>query len=262
MKKLVWIIALIVISFFPKNVLAATQISVSNVPSNIGESTEFDVLVSLVCSSCTTDSYLRGVFYPSGSSYFGYTKDNNGNWSNTSGSNCTSYFKVSLADLLEGSWSGRLTFKPDTESSFYNGSGEYLFKVGRYTPSCGSPTWSLESTISIIGPTKTPTPLPTSVPTDTPIPTKTPTPTKSPTPLPSKTITPTNPKSTRDVLGKKSLLNDNSPTPYPTRILSIKNQNSNTKIAIALVIGSIFLIICAILWYLIYEKKIFKKNGN
>jgi hypothetical protein len=248
---------LIFFSFFifPKLVFATTQVSIFDVPSNINESSEFNVSVSLLCSGCTTDSYLRGVLYPSGSSYFGYTKDNNGNWSNLSGSSCTSYFKIAASDLIEGSWSGKLTFKPDTENGYYNGSGEYLFKLGRYTPSCGSPTWSGESTISIIGPTKTPTPAPTSTPTNTQAPTKTPTPTISLTPS-SKSISITTTTLGELVLGETS---SKTPTPTVVKTLGVKN-NTNTTVAIFLVIGSIFLIICVILWFLIYEKKTFKKN--
>jgi hypothetical protein len=257
-KKIILIGALIVFFIFPKLSFATVQVSVSDVPSSIGESSEFQASVFLSCSGCA-DSYLRGVFYPSGSSYFGYTKDNNGNWINASGSNCTSYFKICSSDLSEGSWSGKLTFKSDTQSSFYNGSGEYLFKVGRYTPSCGSPTWSSESTISIIGPTKTPTPAPTSAPTDTQVPTKTPTPTKSPTPSPTKSISPTATNLDELVLGKKSL-DDKSPTPVLTKTQVVVRENPNRTIAIIFVIGSVFLIVCVILWVLISEKKIFKRN--
>jgi hypothetical protein len=261
MRKASCLIAFFIFLIFAKGVFAATQVSVSDVPSGINESGEFEASVLLLCSGCTTDSYLRGVFYPSGSSYFGYTKDNSGNWSNVSGSSCTSYFKIFSSDLSkDGTWSGKLVFKPDTESSYYNGSGEYLFKVGRYTPSCGSPTWSLESTISIVGPTKTPTPLPTSTPTNTQTPTKTPTLTKSPTPSPVPSANPTGSSFTEDVLGENTGSDSSLLTSEPTRILSIKQQNPNTKVVIILVIGSVFLIVCVILWILIREKKIFKKN--
>lgn len=141
--------------FFPQKSFAATSISVSGTPSTLDYQTDFTANISLNCAGCS-DSYLRGVFYPSGTSYFGFTQDNLGNWNNSPAASCTSYFKVAQADLLSGTWSGTLKFKPDSDSSYYNGPGEYLFKVGRYTASCGSPTWSGEVTIAITGPTPTP----------------------------------------------------------------------------------------------------------
>ncbi|MCL4354680.1 hypothetical protein M1349_04425, partial [Patescibacteria group bacterium] len=180
------LIAVVVILFSNIPVFAAVQLSVSDTPLSIDQSNDFEVLVSLLCTGCSSDSYLRGVFYSSGSNYFGYSKNNDGNWSNATGGGCTSYFKISSSDLSkEGTWSGKLRVKPDIENPFYNGSGEYLFKVGRYTPSCGSPTWSSEKTITITGPTP--------VPTNSPVSTNAPTniPTIAPTIKPILTIKPT-----------------------------------------------------------------------
>lgn len=169
------------------------SVSVGNTPPSVDQEQEFSADVSFLCSSCTSDSFLRGVFYPSGTSYFGFTKDNGGNWINAPGGGCTQYFKIAAGDIKEGSWSGALQFKVDSASSFYQGPGDYLFKVGRYTTSCGA-TWSTETTITVTGPTPTPTPAPTNTPTPTPAPTVTPTPipTKTPTstPKPTSTIVP------------------------------------------------------------------------
>ena len=85
--------------------------------------------------------------------------------------------------------SALLKIKPDIDSSYYNGPGEYLFKVGRYTGSCSSPTWSSEKTIAITGPTHTP--IPTATPSSFPSPTVTATPTKSPTPIATISNSPT-----------------------------------------------------------------------
>jgi len=170
--------------FFPQKTLAA-ELSTGNIPATIEQSQEFEIDINLSCPGCG-DSYLRGVFYPSGNKYFGFTQDNLGNWSNAPGTNCTTFYKISKSNLTaEGTWNGKVKFKPDAESSNYSGPGDYLFKVGRYTPSCGSPSvWSSEATIAITGPT--PTPSPTTTPSSTPItsPTKTPTP-KPSTPKPT-----------------------------------------------------------------------------
>ncbi len=193
----------VLLSFFIiiSPVFAATSVSVTNIPSSIDQSQEFEVDTLLMCTGCTGDSYLRGVFYPSGTSYFGYTQDNAGKWVNVAGGSCTQYFKVATADLQEGSWSGKLKVKVDAESSLFSGPGDYVFKIGRYTTSCGSPVWSGETTITVTGPTPTPTAAPTSTPTPTPVNTHTPTPTpaKTPTLSPTKIVTPT-PRATTVVI--------------------------------------------------------------
>ncbi len=185
------IVLFIELAIFVQPVEAAMSLSVTNIPPGVDQAQEFSADVSFLCSSCTSDSFLRGVFYPSGTSYFGFTKDNTGNWVNAPGGGCNQYFKISGDEIKEGSWSGTLQFKVDCESSFYQGPGDYLFKVGRYTSSCGAPIWSSETTIAVTGPTPTPTPAPTETPAPTPQHTRTPTPTRTPTMLPTKTTTPT-----------------------------------------------------------------------
>ncbi len=178
---------LLSLAFFliiPSGVWAATSVSVSGLPSSIDKDQEVEIDVSLVCDSCTSDSYLRGVFYSSGSNYFGFTRNNGGSWINASGDNCTQYFKVTASDLVEGSWSGKLKVKPDSADTSFVGSGQYQFKMGRYTSSCSSPTWSAETALTITGATPTMTPTTTTTPTHSPSPTatRTSTPTRTPTP--------------------------------------------------------------------------------
>ena len=195
------ILAIVFLAFFAAPIHAVT-VSVHNLPSLLDQSQELEADVFLECSGCG-DSYLRGVFYPDGTKYFGLTQNNQGQWIGTV-SDKTQYFKVVQGDLSEGSWSGKLKVKPDAGDSSYSGPGNYFFKVGRYTAG-GSATWSNEASLSISGPTNTPTPANTStksptqvsqatstpippaastpVPTKKSIPTKTPTPKKFPTPL-------------------------------------------------------------------------------
>lgn len=176
--------------------VAAQSVTVADVPASVDEAGVLQVSVSVSCAGCG-DSYLRGVLYPSGTSYFGYTQDNSGTWSNAPGSGCKTYFAVLQADLSkEGTWSGILRVKPDRESGNYSGPGEYLFKVGRYTASCNSPSsggWSAESIVAITGPTHTPTPILTQTPVPTAIPSPQPTTTATPalTQTPVPTVTPT-----------------------------------------------------------------------
>ena len=266
MKKIlpIFFAVLFIFFFIPPSVFAVS-VDINNVPLTIDQSQELEVDAILSCKGCTTDSYLRGVFYPSGASYFGYTWNNSGIWSNAAGGNCTTYYKIAKADLNpEGSWSGKLKFKPDKESSYYNGPGEYLFKIGRYTPSC-STTWSEEKTISITGPTSSPTPTQVPSPTSTPTPSKTPTPTptKSPTPIKSgptakptqKSATPTvKPKVTeKSVLGSSTKSPEEkiskSPTPKEQKVM-VKGSSVNVLSSVFILLGGGLIIGCGVLIFL------------
>ncbi len=232
--------------FLTGRVFAATSLSVSNLPTTIDQAQELEVDVNLSCSSCTSDSYLRSVFYPSGTSYFGYTQNKTGEWINAPGANCTQYYQILNTELVEGTWSGKLKSKPDIANAFYNGPGEYLFKVGRYTPSCSSPTWSSEGIITITGPTPTPTPTPTSLPTSTPVPTNTPNPTATNTPVPSSTPTKT-PIPTIIVTSPTGII-EAAPS---TSVLGVQNKTesspnqTNKSIATALIIIAVGLLCLA-----------------
>lgn len=151
----------------------AASIAISNFPGTIDQSQEFSVDTLLNCSGCTTDSYLRGVFFPTGTSYFGLTQNNKGDWVGTS-SDKTEYWLVAKNDLISSTWSGQLQFKPDSSDPLYSGPGEYQFKVIRYTPGGSKSAESESVAINITGPTPEPSPSPT--------PTITPTPTPNPTP--------------------------------------------------------------------------------
>jgi hypothetical protein len=175
---------------FPGCIHAIT-ISSSGAPASIDQNSEFEASVALSCKGCDV-SYLRGVFYPSGISYFGFTQNKNGDWINASGGNCNQYYQILQSDLsTEGTWSGKLKVKPDISSSLYLGPGDYLFKVGRYSASCGTALWSQEVTVAISGPSPTPVPTVTPIPTHTQAPTYTPTsaPTHTPTIKPNPTVT-------------------------------------------------------------------------
>lgn len=236
----------------PQNIFAAT-LSIQNTPSSVNQSDEFSVDVSLGCSGCA-DSYLRGVFYDSGTSYFGYTQDNSGNFSNAPGSNCTTFFKIAQSDLVSGSWSGKIKFKPDSSSAYFKGSGEYSFKVGRYTSSCSSPSvWSQEVVIDIVGPTSTPTSAPSATPNFSP--TKTPTPYLSTaSTLTPKTISKAV-KSASTVARKdstasgKNTSNISSPSPTVKKQSLVAGESDSNKdrliLTIVLFSGAILFIIAA-----------------
>lgn len=137
-------------------VLFAITLSLRDYPVSVQSDTEFSLTASLECSKCG-DSYLRAVFFPSGSNYFGFTQNHQGEWVATT-SNKTQYFLVNADQVQSGTWSGQLRVKPEIESSDYHGPGEYSFKLIRYTAS-GSKSAETDSvTIQILGPTSTPVP--------------------------------------------------------------------------------------------------------
>lgn len=186
--------------FFIVTPVSAMTLEFKNTPSLISKDQEFSIDVFLSCSACS-DSYLRGVFYLSGTNYFGYTQNNTGAWVNASGTQASQYFQITKDDLKEGSWSGKLVLKPDVESKLYSGPGSYFFKIGRYTAS-GSVTWATPVSINITGPTPTPPPTPTTkvISTPSPVPTEF-VPTLTPKPMPTKTISPTAAFSLQDSSG-------------------------------------------------------------
>lgn len=259
---------------FPLNAFAAT-FTFSGAPSSINESDTFIVNVSLIVSGSSGNNYyIRGAFAPSSapSSYFGYTKNNQGNW--YSGSDKTQYYQITMDS--SGQWSGSIEVKLDARDPAYQGSGTYNFKLGRYTASGTNPTWCNNETnpctiasISVVAPTPTPTstptptlsptPTPTSSPTNTPTPTPTPTPTKTPTPTPTLIKTPTPSPA-------------NSPTPaaflvssaLPTSVLGesvskdkeskVLGSSKNNIPIILITAGLISLIACGILAFKTYKQ--------
>ncbi len=178
-----WVSGLLLLIFAP-SALALT-LTFSAVPAAVSYDQEFAVNVVMDCSGCK-DSYLRGVFYKSGTNYFGLTQNNSGNWIATSNDK-TQYFHVDTA-----SFSGQLKVKPDPADSKYQGPGEYQFKIGRYTSSNSGATWADPVAVNVTGPAL-PSPTSTLTPTRTVVPSvaggPTPTPKATSTPIPTPVMT-------------------------------------------------------------------------
>ncbi len=49
----------------------------------------------------------------------------------------------------EGKWEGKIKVRPDSLDSGFKGTGDYHFKVGRYTSSGNGPVWSNELSLKI-----------------------------------------------------------------------------------------------------------------
>lgn len=140
-----------------------SQFNVSGVPSAVNSSESFAVVVSLsLPSNPSTNFYLKGAFQKNGSSnYFGQTQVS-GSWIKN-GDSYAQQFRITTDG--SGNWSGNLQVMPDNEDSGYVGTGDYIFKVGRYSASGSGPTWSNEANIQINGVVPTATPKASSTPT-------------------------------------------------------------------------------------------------
>lgn len=126
-------------------------------------------------------------------SYFGFTWSQKGEWLKYSSSPDKELIKSNFPVLKNGEMQ-KILFKPDIDSPKYQGSGEYVLKMKRYTGESSSGYYadnSLTINLTEVTPTGTPTP-PTQTPTPTPVQTSTPTQTPTPSPTrPSPTASPT-----------------------------------------------------------------------
>jgi len=175
--------------FFPQKAFALSMNLIST-PSSIDVDQEVNIDFSMECSGCS-DSYVRGVFFESGTNYFGLTKNNSGTWIGITDDK-TNYFKISKEDFIDASWSGQIKVKVESSEQKLSGSKNYLFKIGRYTSANDSSAdWSSEVSIFINAPSPTPTMTSTPTSTSTPSPTSTPTKTSTSTPKPNPTKTST-----------------------------------------------------------------------
>lgn len=128
---------------------STSDFSISGVPSQINSNQIFATSVSInLSSSPNTKFYLKGAFRSPSKpdNYFGLTQVGS-SWIKNSDS-ATNQFSATTDS--SGSWSGNINIQPDILDSGYLGSGDYNFKVGRYTGSGDGPTWSNEVAIKII----------------------------------------------------------------------------------------------------------------
>ncbi len=170
------------------NSVQAVNITSESGQTTLGPGEEYsaDVVLNISADDGTT-YYLRGVFYKAGTSdYCGYT------W------NGTSWFKGPYSvdegwknfltvQVNSASWSGTLKAKLDTGNSGCSDSGDYRFKIQRFT-AAGSPSFDSQNELALTVQIPTATPTPTQTPTPTSEPTDIP-PTSTPTPVPTSTPT-------------------------------------------------------------------------
>lgn len=221
---------------FAKSVDAAFSMSILSVDQTSVSTNEQEITVTATISGLPNPSFFRVELQKSsGDTYFGYSKNNLGNWVKvTSDSDCTNYYSVTDTNIT----SLILGIKIGSDNAPENGT--YLLKLRRYTSTCGSSSDSDPVTIQINLPTPVPSPTPNpttvSTPIPTPIKTVAPTTTKSPTPRPILTIKPT---PTPEVLGDSnqeaspdSELGETS-SPEPSQVKTGSKKS-------AIILGAIF----------------------
>src|SRR3990167_1291274 len=163
MPKTVVIMAIFAALNFPALVFAATIFDAINVPKSLNEEEEFTVQVSISGAAANTTNYLRAAFYRESSptSYFGYTFNHFDTWYNGSPSPIDPHQFLQIQIGPDGTWVGDLKSKADIASSAFKGSGDYFFKIGRYTASAtsiSSNNWSQATSVSISATVPSPTP--------------------------------------------------------------------------------------------------------
>lgn len=246
----------------------AASISYTDFPSQptFSHNDELSFRVKLsINTSNDTNYYLRGVFYKKDTNkYCGYTWNNSTFFKGpyTTNEGWKQFLKATIHD---DAWEGEIKAKIDAEDNGCNSSGEYGFKVQRFTES-GSANFDEqeERFFTFTIPTPTPTPMPTVTPTPTNKPTKTstPTPTEMTEGTPKKSITPTNqtkktatPSATTNneqILGVNEI--EKTPTVAEENINQVKKRSPAGKII--MVSGATLLASsCGILMYKKYRKE-------
>lgn len=131
---------------------STSSFTISNTPSQINSDESFIVSVNLFLpDNQNTNFYLKGAFKKSDSSnYFGQTLVSD-SWVKNS-SSYSSQFPITTD--TSGNWSGNLEIKSDADDTGFTGSGDYIFKVAKYTTVGSGPTWSNEANLSIIATAK------------------------------------------------------------------------------------------------------------
>lgn len=262
--------------YIPNSVYAAFDFATSS--QTIADTEELTISVTLDLSSSTGGNtyFLRGAFFEEGTTkYFGYTIDNQQSPYNGPYSACQNLYQVTVDE--SGDWSGDFKVKADPESSYFKGSGEYLFKVGRYTSGC-SLSWADSDPVKI-SITQTvfpdPTPTPQSSTSQSSSSTSKSNQSKSSSPSPKITSSPTAKSSTPktgSVLGSsqsdestKSSNIELSSSASPTPPLESKIEQSSNKIKIAGAVagsGAIIMGLSAGLYFYLKRKSADEKEKD
>lgn len=257
------------LDFYFPGVSFASAPQISSFPTGTLQiNQEFTVSATMSGLSKNTIYRLR-IAIANASNYFGSTW-NGTNWYNGTPSPIDYANFLSITTDNTGAWWGDILGEIDgSDPNMPTDSGNYDLKVGRYTASGTSATWSDAVSVAIVFPTPTSIP---ATPTNTPIPpTNTPLP-KIPTATPITKImltTPTvalnayaNEASFGAVLGTQSASPTKKETPTPSVMHQQNSQEKNNLLALIMLIAGFCLLAgCGILVFLQTEKgqQIWKK---
>lgn len=215
---------------------ASPSFSISGVPAQINSDQSFNVSVNLnLPSNVNTTYYLTGAFKKvDGMRYFGLTKKDS-SWIQYGDEYLN---KNKIVTDSNGSYSSTLEIKPDVDDNDYKGTGDYTFRVGRYTTGGSGPTWNN-------------TEIPVKIIDNSIISTSAPTPTLSPTITPISSIS----AEVKKMSSANSSISDSdyqiasvagiqiSPTPSVTPLQTDKlKTKSNKKINPLIIIGGVMLL--------------------
>lgn len=224
LKRLIYSFLVLFLFIFPSRVFAAAP-NITSYPSSINIDTSFKLNVEMTGLSSNTLYRLRIVLASTGTSnYFGSTF-NGTDWYNGTPSPIDYSKFLTITTDANGEWQGEITGKVESSDSNYNGigPGTYDLKVGRYTQSGSTATWSNVVQTSLLAPTATP------IPSSTPTPIKTPTPTPTPK-VPTKTPTPTLSKAATSTPTKKPTVSkEPTEVPDPTAVLGARDSADDTS---------------------------------
>ncbi len=278
MKAIISLIAVLLFLFyfpFVKSVFA-TAPAITVYPSGIlSLDTSFTVTATMSGLSKSATYRLRvAISQPGTSNYFGSTY-NGTSWYNGTPSPINYANFLTITTDAIGVWGGDIQGKIDSDDpNFTTGGGTYDLKIGRYTQTGSTATWSDPKSIEITvpptptptnTPTPTPTPTVTPIPTNTPIPTSAPTATKTPIPTPTKVlpsgILPTS------VLGE-STQSGTIISPTDTKLLNNKNKlisnkpksSDNVILKFLSLVGIVFIAACVILTFREIKKRKLMQN--
>lgn len=235
----------------PKTPVYAAAPTITSSLSSVDLDSSFTISATMSGLTSNAIYRLRIVFAPVGTSnYFGSTW-NETSWYNGTPSPINYGSFLTITTNGNGAWWGDIQGKVEADDpNFTTGGGTYDLKVGRYTQTGSSATWSNILAMQLSLP-PSPTPSPTTAPsaTNTPTPTKTPTPTPSPKPSPSNTPT-QKPTVTSvlptDVLGEATDSGEEV-VKSPDKETKVLGEQTNNMPKILIGLGIIFLVSCAIL---------------
>lgn len=270
MKAIIVLIAILFfLTFFAFPSFAVAPTITAYPTATISLDTSFTVTATMSGLSNNATYRLRVAISQSGTSnYFGSTYDGSV-WHMGS---ITDGNYISITTNGNGAWGGDIQGKIDSDDpNFTTGSGTYDLKIGRYTQTGSTATWSNAVSITITvpptptptltptptsAPTNTPTPTPTSSPTNTPTPTKMPTPTPTPSTPTSKLTTSSAPEnvSQNSVLGE-STGNELGVSPSENNLISNETKKPNNNFQkIFIFLGIVFIAVCVILAFRAIKK--------